>query len=74
LRHSEQYYGTQEHAISWRVLSPEGEYLGDTRCLADEASISHGHVLTICNNEETGAQDLIVYKIRPLARGLRFPN
>jgi len=73
LLNSEQYYGTVEDVLRWRILSPEGEYLGNTQCMATEARISRGHLLTIQENEETGAQDLIVYKIHPLARGLRYP-
>ncbi|MFC1529157.1 6-bladed beta-propeller [Gemmatimonadota bacterium] len=74
LKHSEKFYSDQEPAVCWRVLSPEGEYLGETRFAAVEASISHGHMLTIQENEETGVQDLIVYDIRPVARGLRYPD
>jgi len=73
LRHSEQFYGTVADSISWRVLSPDGEYLGETRCQATEAGLSYGHLLTIHENEETGAQDLIVYCIVPAVPGLRYP-
>lgn len=73
LKPSAQFYAVTNEVFDWLVLSPEGEFLGRTRLMAGEVNICHGHLLTIQGNEETGAQDLIVYKIRPLARGLRYP-
>jgi hypothetical protein len=74
LTHAESYHGPGADNMRWRLLSPEGEYLGDTGFQAQEATISHGHLLTIQENEETGEKDLIVYEIRPQVRGLRYPH
>ena len=74
LRPPEQMFGEYEAVCDWLVLSPDGEFLGRTRLMTNEVNVCHGHLLTIQENEETGAQDLIVYEIRPLVRGLRYPQ
>ncbi len=58
---------------TFRVLSPEGEYLGDATWPSPMANISHGHLLTIFEDEETGQRTLVVYKIVPTVSGLEFP-
>jgi len=58
---------------SFRVFSPEGEYLGDTKWIVSEATVSRGHLLTIQEDEETGELNLIVHRIRPAVEGLEYP-
>ncbi len=73
LKPSEQFYAVTDEVFDWLVLSPEGEYLGTTRLMTGEVNVCHGHLLTIQEDEKTGAQDLIVYRIHPMVRGLRYP-
>jgi hypothetical protein len=58
---------------SFRVFSPEGEYLGDTEWIATDATVSRGHLLTTQENEETGELDLIVYRINSVAEDFKYP-
>ncbi len=57
----------------YRILNPAGEYIGRTELPDSKVSICQGCVLTIQGNEETGETDFIVYTLRPLVRGLRYP-
>jgi hypothetical protein len=60
--------------LAYRVLSPEGEYLGLTQRPAGAfAGISHGRLLTLEEDPESGAMVPTVYAIRPAVRGLRYP-
>lgn len=60
---------------SWRVLSPEGRYLGDTRPPAIEriAWIQDGLMLAIVTEEETGLSVPTVFRITPAVGGLVYP-
>lgn len=68
-----QLFAVSNEVFDWLVLSPEGEYLGTTRLMTGEVNVCYGHLLTIQEDEETGAQDLIVYRIHPVVRGLEYP-
>jgi hypothetical protein len=58
----------------YRVVSPEGEYLGDTRLpKADLMSVSHGELRVTNRNWETGGTSLIVYRIESAIPGLQYP-
>ena len=58
----------------YRVLSPDGEYLGDSTTPSAGGYISHGHYLVISEDEETGEYLLIVYQIHPVVSGLSYPD
>jgi hypothetical protein len=58
----------------WRVLSPEGEYLGDTRTPTAGGRFSQGHYLTYRMNDDTGEREAVVFRIEPAVRGLRYPE
>ncbi len=62
--------------ILWRVLSPEGEYLGDTRWPTTRANcwVTHGHLAFWVDDEETGESFPVLYRIRPAVKGLRYPG
>ncbi len=55
------------------VLSPEGEYLGNTRLPQGSGRICRGRVMTITSNPETGENHLIVYEIRSAIDGFVYP-
>jgi hypothetical protein len=58
----------------YRVLSPEGEYLGDTRLPpASLLTVSHGELLVTYRDWDTGGTSLIVYRIEPAVPGLQYP-
>ncbi len=57
----------------YRVLSPEGEYLGDSTWPISAANVSRGHLLTYQEDEETGEVEYIVYRIVPAVEGLVYP-
>ncbi len=54
------------------VLSPEGEYLGNTR-LPQRGGIHRGRIMAITSNPETGENHLIVYRIRSEVAGFSYP-
>jgi hypothetical protein len=58
---------------SFRVFSPEGEYLGDTEWVSDGSNVSWGHLLTIQTDVNSGGLDLVVYLIRSVVEGLEYP-
>ncbi len=59
----------------FRVLTPEGEYLGDTRWSVQlsDASLSQGFLLSIQTDEETLEDIPIIYSIIPAVEGLKYP-
>jgi len=57
----------------YRVLSPEGEYLGDTVWPETNGRVSRGHFLTFHEDVETGLRAPVVYRIRPAVAGLEYP-
>ncbi len=65
----------------YRVVSPEGEYLGDCflpqgHCYLPQgiAGISHGHYLRINTDRDLGIQELIVYRLVSAVDGFDYPN
>jgi len=66
------------HRRKRRIISPEGEYLGDT-WFPDVSGASatgvpsHGHLIMSWEDEETGAPVIAVYRIRSAIRGLAYP-
>jgi hypothetical protein len=61
-----------------RILSPEGEYLGDTRFPElefsySQANPSHGHLLCAYEDPETFAPLVAVLKIGSAVPGLEYP-
>jgi len=61
--------------LPWMVLSPEGEYLGDTLWPVSfpTAHLSRGYLICHVEDEETGASSVAVYRIRPAVEGLKYP-
>ncbi len=55
------------------VLSPEGEYLGNTVFVNQFGSVSRGHLLTVEEAQETGEMDYIVYRIVSAIPGFEYP-
>ena len=57
----------------YRVLSPEGEYLGDTRWPSSVGRVQNGCLMTYIENEETGEREATVFRIVPAVDGLIYP-
>ena len=71
-------YLSSNHLRKWRLLSPEGEYLGDTFFPEVPGSTaagrpSHGHLIMTWNDEETYAPVITVYRVRSSIRGFVYP-
>jgi hypothetical protein len=65
---------SEDRSPRFRIVSPEGEYLGMTT--APTGSFwrpSHGHLLVRHTDPETDLRRLRVYAIRPLVEGLIYP-
>ena len=61
-------------APSFRILSPEGEYLGRTsRPKGSWVKVARGHLMLTTYDAETGAPRLEVYEITPAVSGLKYP-
>ncbi len=59
----------------YRVVSPEGEYLGITDWPpVTDALIQHGFLLAIVTDPETDERVPTVFRIVPAVEGLRYPN
>jgi len=59
---------------TYRLLSPEGEYLGDTtRPFKSGSSVSHGRFLILEEDPESGEIVPTVYRIRSAVAGLKYP-
>jgi hypothetical protein len=56
-----------------RVLSPEGEYLGDTIWPAGRARIQDGMLMGSVEDAETGEMVPTVFRIVPNVAGFRYP-
>jgi len=56
------------------LLSPEGEYLGDTTPPAPGGIFSQGHYLARVTDPDTDEPSFIVYRLVPDVEGLRYPN
>jgi hypothetical protein len=60
--------------VSYRILSPEGEYLGDSRRPFGGSDTLHkGRCLTMCIDPDTGEPQVTVYRIIPAVDGLSYP-
>ena len=55
----------------WFVLSPEGEYLGQT-ISPGWADVQRGHSLAVEDDPETAERMPVVYRIRPAVEGLQY--
>ncbi|MFC1499781.1 6-bladed beta-propeller [Candidatus Zixiibacteriota bacterium] len=65
---------SMDSVATYRVLSPQGEYLGvSTTPFGNLPRISHGMLLVSHMNPETDEQTLVAYAIRPIVRGLDYP-
>lgn len=66
---------------TWRLISPEGEYLGLTVRPADDmrtpagswGRVHNGKLLIMHEDDETGEYLPTVYRIRPAVRELKYP-
>jgi len=64
---------TADRRSRFRILSPEGEYLGDTEYPEGYGQISKGHFLTSREDDETGEILQVVYRLVPAAEGFVYP-
>lgn len=64
---------SEKDSVPFRVLSPEGEYLGDTDWPTYSGTLSQGHYLTSHYDEEAGVRVLVAYRIRPVVSSLHYP-
>ena len=59
---------------SFRIISPEGEYLGiTTRPKGGAQSLAYGKILLQTTDPETSEHLLMVYRIHPAVEGLEYP-
>ena len=65
--------GNAEEGLTFRVINPEGEYLGITRFPPGRGIISQGHLLQTQVDPETDEMKILVFSIQPAVRGLSFP-
>jgi len=79
-----QFESDEDRSEAWRVLSPEGEYLGITRTPSRQwvnymhlhlmpISISQGHLMSIATDSTSGEKHLNVYRMVPAAPGFTYP-
>lgn len=64
-------FGIMGEIYHYRVLSPEGEYLGDTAWPDEAWDISRGHILVI--QDYTNTMTPVLYRITSKVEGFRFP-
>lgn len=57
----------------YRVLSPEGEYLGYSRWPGIQGTLKNGRLLAFIRNKETDEMKATVFQIRPAAEELEYP-
>lgn len=57
----------------YRILSPEGEFLGLTRRPTGRSRVCYGHLLALEMDAELGAYKFVVYRIRSAVDGLKYP-
>ncbi len=75
LRYTRSYFvGTDNYLNRYRVLTPEGEYLGDTTWPVSSGSLCFGKILTFHSDSETGRKTPITYSIHSAIPGLEYPN
>ncbi len=80
LRYSQSWSDIEaDGGILFRLVSPEGEYLGDTRMppnrsvVMNEAVIANGKLLCVVEDPESGERIPTVYDIQSLVPGFRYP-
>jgi len=56
-----------------RVVSPEGEYLGDTRLPRGAGPVYHGHPIARVSDPDTGEITFVVYRLVPSVEGFAYP-
>jgi hypothetical protein len=61
------------HEHVFRIFSPEGEFLGESR-VPSRGTVSRGHFIALEDNEETGGFEVVLYRIHPDVDGLKYPN
>lgn len=66
--------GLWERRPEYRVLSPSGEYLGNTKWPGYLGLVSHGHFLLHATDPESGEEIYTAYRIIPAVEGLKYPN
>ncbi len=57
----------------FRILSPEGEYLGNSRWPRTMGSVVSGCFLSYVTDKETGKYTPTVFRIIPVQEGFRYP-
>jgi len=57
----------------YRIINPEGEYLGDT-VVPLRGALSNGFLIASLEDEDTGQREIRVYRIRSAVEGLVYPN
>ncbi len=73
------YYADYTHPdpfevlLRYRLLNPEGEYLGDVEYPERGARLSRGHLLAYREDDETGEIAYIVYRMIPAVEGFKYP-
>ena len=58
---------------AFRVLSPQGEYLGDTRWPGNSGTISNGRLVAMVTDFDTGEGVPTIYQIVPVPVDLDYP-
>lgn len=69
-----QEYDRDRESISYRVLSPQGEYLGDTNWPFPQANVSNGFLSARQDDDSTSVTHYIIYKIHSTIEGFNYPN
>jgi len=57
----------------FQLLSPEGEYLGIVQYPESESWLSRGQVLAHRENDETGENVYLIYRMVPIPDGFKYP-
>lgn len=58
---------------TFRLFSPEGEYLGDTQWPADLGTVTRSHHISVLIDRETGEFDIIVCQMQSRIPGFHYP-
>ncbi|MFC1545469.1 6-bladed beta-propeller [Gemmatimonadota bacterium] len=73
LRHPVNLLDRENIVERYRVLSPEGEYLGDTTSPARYGLVMHGLFLSNVVEDRTGLRSYVVYRIQSAIEGWEYP-
>ena len=75
LRYQDSGFGlTADEDRRFRVLSPDGEYLGDTTVPLQNGHVAFGRFMGIRYDEESGLGIPSVFSIHPVVDGLVYPD